>query len=98
MRLIKKYFQQGSGRVHRFGNLHPPVHLAIYNNKSMSTALMQGGFEKEKIHHFFVSPRSRKWSAQQRGSGAFFNFKKMVDYFANLMNRGEFLITIAEKG
>ncbi|MBC7849909.1 MAG: class I SAM-dependent methyltransferase, partial [Chitinophagaceae bacterium] len=50
MRSIKAYFNQGTGRVHRYGNLHPPVHLAIYNGKSMTTALTQGGFTNDNIH------------------------------------------------
>jgi len=94
---IKKYFKQGTGRVHRFGNLHPPVHLAIYNNKSMKTALMKGGFKEEKIHNFFVSPHHPKWGVNISQKGLFHNIKKLVDRTANFLNRGEFLITIAKK-
>jgi 2-polyprenyl-3-methyl-5-hydroxy-6-metoxy-1,4-benzoquinol methylase len=94
---IKKYFNQGTGRVHRFGNLHPPVHLAIYNNKSMTTVLKQGGFKEDKIHNFFVSPHHPKWGVNQSRKGFFHNTKKLIDRLANFMNRGEFLITIAKK-
>jgi len=94
---IKKYFNQGTGRVHRFGNLHPPVHLAIYNNKSMTTVLKQGGFKEEKIHNFFVSPHHPKWGVNESRKGFFHNTKKLIDRLANFMNRGEFLITIAKK-
>ncbi len=97
MSSIKKYFNQGTGRVHRFGNLHPPVHLAIYNNKSITTALMQGGFTKEKIHNFFVSPHHPTWGVNESRKGFFHNTKKLIDRLANFMNRGEFLITIAKK-
>jgi 2-polyprenyl-3-methyl-5-hydroxy-6-metoxy-1,4-benzoquinol methylase len=97
MRFIKKYFSQGTGRVHRFGNLHPPVHLAIYNNKSMSTALMQAGFKQRNIHHFYVSPHHPKWGVNETQKGLFLNAKKMIDRLANLLNKGEFLITIAKK-
>ena len=97
MSSIKKLFNQGSGRVHRFGNLHPPVHLAIYNNKSITTALMQGGFVKEKIHNFFVSPHHPTWGVDESRKGFFYNTKKLIDKLANKLSRGEFLITIAKK-
>lgn len=97
MSTIKKYFNQGTGRVHRFGNLHPPVHLAIYNDKSITTALKLGGFAEKDIHNFFVSPHHPRWGVNQSRKGLFHNTKKLIDKLANAMNRGEFLITIAKK-
>ncbi len=97
MGAIKKFFKQGSGRVHRFGNLHPPVHLAIYNDQSIKTALSQAGFSKEGIHNFFVSPHHPVWGVDIPKNGLFHNTKKTIDKLANKMNRGEFLITIAKK-
>ncbi len=97
MSFIKKYFNQGTGRVHRFGNLHPPVHLAIYNDKSITTALTQAGFTKDAIHNFFISPHHPKWGVNESTKGLFYNLKKLVDRLANFMNRGEYLITIAKK-
>lgn len=94
---IKKLFNQGSGRVHRFGNLHPPVHLAIYNDQSMKTALQQAGFSEKNIHNFFVSPHHPRWGVDQARKGFFHGTKKMIDKLANKMNRGEFLITVAKK-
>lgn len=97
MHFIKKCFNQGTGRVHRFGNLHPPVHLAIYNDKSITAALTQAGFTKEGIHNFFISPHHPKWGVKESAKGLFYNIKKLVDRLANFMNRGEYLITIAKK-
>lgn len=96
-RAFKKYFNQGSGRVHRFGNLHPPVHLAIYNDKSMTTALMKAGFLKEKIRHFHVSPNHPKWTVSQKRKGFYHNTRKLIDRVSNFLNKGEYLITIAER-
>lgn len=97
MGAIKKFFKQGSGRVHRFGNLHPPVHLAIYNDQSIKTALSQAGFPKDGIHNFFVSPHHPVWGVDVQKNGLFHNTKKTIDKLANKLNRGEFLITIARK-
>lgn len=94
---FKKFLNQGSGRVHRFGNLHPPVHLAIYNDKSMKTLLSQAGFAVENIHNFFVSPHHPTWGVDESRPGFFYNLKKTIDKMANSMDRGEFLITIAKK-
>jgi hypothetical protein len=97
MGAIKKLFNQGTGRIHRFGNLQPPVHLAVYNNMSITKALVLGGFIEEKIHNFLVSPNHSKWGVSESRNGLFYNTKKLIDRLANALNKGEFLITIAKK-
>ena len=97
MRFIQKKFNQGSGRVHRYGNLHPPVHLAIYNDKSMTRALSKAGFSNGDVTNFFVSPHHPNWGINQPVSGGFNQVKKKVNQIANRLNRGEYLISIARR-
>jgi 2-polyprenyl-3-methyl-5-hydroxy-6-metoxy-1,4-benzoquinol methylase len=97
MKFIKKTTGKGSGTVHRYGNLHPPVHLAIYNKSSITTLLTQAGFKKEQVHVFRISPNHPDWSVPEKGSGLFFQLKKLFDKLSNSLDKGEFLITVAKK-
>lgn len=98
MKFIKIYFGKGAGRVHRYGNLHPPVHLAIYNKTSISVLLEQAGFTIDNIHVFQVSPNHPKWSVKRGRKGLRSFIRASLDRLANSIGRGEFLITIAKKG
>lgn len=97
MKLLKIFFKKGSGRVHRFGNLHPPVHLAIFNDKSITTALTIAGFKETDINNFFISPHHPKWGIPPQKKGVFIELKKYLHKFSNSINRGEFLISISKK-
>ncbi len=97
MKGIKKYMGMGTGRVHRYGNLHPPVHLAIYNKSSITKLLEKAGFENKNIHVFRVSSNHPKWSAKMKTKGIRSFLKLIFDNTANSLNMGEFLITIAKK-
>ena len=98
MKFLKNRFNVGSGTVHRYGNLHPPVHLAIFNKKSISKALINAGFKSENIHVFIGSEYYYKWRVKEMKPRTFLGYiMKFIKQLGDVLGLGGRLFVIAKK-
>ena len=49
MKILYEKLNIGSGKIHRYGNLHPPIHLSIFNKESIIKALIKAGFNENDL-------------------------------------------------
>jgi len=98
MKVLHQKLKKGSGAVHRYGNLHPPVHLSIFNKKSIIMALQAAGFRQHEITTLRGSEFYHLWRTPQPPVKGFFNklvntIKKTGDF----LGKGEMLVAIVKK-
>jgi SAM-dependent methyltransferase len=99
MGLLYQKLKIGSGVVHRYGNLHPPVHLSIFNRKSVTAALAKAGFKENEILVLSGSEYYHEWKVERpRPKGIFANILKSMKKFGDSIGRGEMLVAIVKKG
>lgn len=98
LKLLKRRLNIGSGTIHRFGNLHPPVHLAIFNKKSISKALVNVGINLEDIQVYIGSEYYYKWRVEVPKPATFFEkFVKLIKCFGDFLGKGDRLLVITKK-
>lgn len=98
MAWIKKRYGMGTGRVHRYGNLHPPIHNCIFNKKSISWILNTVGFNKEDIDVYNASIYNSVWMSKGKNPTTFFaRLLQVVDIIGDKLSKGDQLISIAQK-
>jgi SAM-dependent methyltransferase len=98
MKSLKEKLGKGSGKVHRYGNLHPPVHLSIFNKKSITKALTNAGFQAKHISAFTGSEHYHLWKVERpKTKGIVSKILKIMKKTGDLIDRGDMLVAIAKK-
>jgi len=98
MNLLKRKFNIGSGTIHRYGNLHPPVHLAIFNEMSITRALTNANFNINNIHVYKGSEYYYKWCAEETKPSTFLgSIIKLIKQLGDFSGKGDRLFIIARK-
>jgi SAM-dependent methyltransferase len=98
MRLLREKLHIGSGKIHRYGNLHPPVHLSIFNKKSITKALTKGGFSENEITVISGSEYYHQWRVERpKTKGVFNKVLKFMKKVGDFLGRGEMLVAIVKK-
>lgn len=98
LKKLHKNFNIGSGSIHRYGNLHPPVHLSVFNKKSMAKALISAGFRKKDINIISGSEYYHVWKIERpKTIGLFAKILKLLKHIGDTIGRGEMLIAIVRK-
>jgi SAM-dependent methyltransferase len=98
MKFLHKRYSIGSGTVHRFGNLHPPVHLSLFNRKSITKVLTTSGFKNKNIKVLSGSEYYHLWRVKRpTPKGLFSKFLKILKRLGDLTKKGDMLITVAHK-
>ena len=98
MRFLLQKLNMGSGVVHRYGNLHPPVHLSVFNKKSITKVLTIGGFNKNEITVICASEHYHQWRVKQpRTLGLFNKALNLMKKAGDFLGRGEMLVAIVKK-
>ena len=98
LKFLHSNYSIGSGTVHRYGNLHPPVHLSLFNRKSITKALTASGFKNKNIKVLSGSEYFHLWRVKRpKPKGLFSNFLKFLKRLGDFTKRGDMLITVAHK-
>lgn len=98
MGTLKNLMNIGSGKVHRYGNLHPPVHLSIFNKESMTKGLTNAGFKAKDVTVISGSEYFHRWKVDRPApKGVFQKIMKLMKHIGDSTGKGEMLVTIAKK-
>ena len=98
MKILYEKLNIGSGKIHRYGNLHPPVHLSIFNKESITKALIKAGFNENDLTVVSGSEYYHQWRVKRPSKKGFFNkILKFMKIAGDFIKKGEMLVVVAKK-